>query len=287
MPTLRNARLVDTGRQGKVVTTDAAGEFVLPSPPESGTVVAAGEKGFGFASVQQVRDGGRLVLQAFGRIEGTYTRGGQPAAGQDFTLSMRNPGISFDWGQYKATTDENGRFTFDPVPPGEGQVMRLVSLSPNSWTHSYGADVTVLPGQTTQVALGDSGATLTGRIRFESPPAEGEKLSLQGSLHTVLPPLPGPLSAEEARAYYQTPEGKARSRQVKSFAVKIGDDGLWHLDSIPPGTYSFNVSAWKSGERPLGNPTVATGSAQVVVPEGATPQTQISVDEVVLRPTRK
>ena len=152
---------------------------------------------------------------------------------------MRDSAISFDWRQYKATTDENGRFTFDQVPPGAGQVMRLVSTSPNSWTHSYGADVTVLPGQTAQVALGDSGATLTGRIRFESPPAEGEKLSLQGSPSTVLPPLPGGMSAEEARAYYQTPEGKAISRQAKTFVVNIADDGSWNVDSIPPGTYSL------------------------------------------------
>jgi len=32
---------------------------------------------------------------------------------------------------------------------------------------------------------------------------------------------------------------------------------------------------------------MATGFAQVVVPEGATPQTQITVNEVVLRPDSK
>ena len=250
MVTLKNARLVDLGRQGKVVTTDAAGQFALPSPPETGTVMAAEEKGFGFASVQQVRDSGRLVLQAFGRIEGTYSRGGQPVAGQEFTLSMGDPGISLDWGQYRTSTDENGRFTIDRVPPGAGQVVRLVSTSPNSLTHSYGADVTVLPGQTAQVALGDSGATLTGRIRFESPPTEGEKLSLQGSLSTVMPPMPGGMSAEEARAYFQSPERKARVQQLKHFAISIADDGSWNVDSIPPGTYRLNITASKTGSRP-------------------------------------
>jgi hypothetical protein len=287
MPILKNARLVDLGRQGKVVITDATGEFVLPSPPETGTVMAADANGFGSASVQQVRDSGRLVLQAFGRIEGTCTRGGQPVAGQEFTLSMRDPTISFDSGQYKATADENGRFTFDQVPPGGIQVVRLVSMAPKSWTHSYGADVTVLPGQTAQVALGDSGATLTGRIRFESPPAEGEKLTLRGSLSTVLPPLPGGMSEEEKRAYFQTPERKAISRQAKNFVVIISDEGSLNVDSIPPGTYMLKVSASKPGSRPGESQPVATGTAQVVVPEGATPQTQISVDEVVLRPNSK
>jgi len=284
--TLKNARLVDSSRQGKVVTTDAAGEFVLPTPPETGTVMAADEKGFGSASVQQVRDSGRLVLQGYGRIEGTYTRNGQPLAGQVFTLSIRDSGFTFDWEGYKATTDGNGRFVIDRVPPGAGQVMRVVSTSPNSWTHSYGADMTVLPGQTVQVTIGDSGATLMGRIRFESPPAEGEKLSLRGNLYTVLPP-PGSVSAVERRAYYQTPEGKASVSQVKTFVVNIADDGSWNADSIPPGTYRINVTASKPGAQPWDYSPVATGTAQVVVPQGATPQTQISVDEVVLRPNSK
>ncbi|MCX6916180.1 MAG: carboxypeptidase-like regulatory domain-containing protein, partial [Verrucomicrobia bacterium] len=284
MPSLKNARLVDNSRQGKVVTTDAAGAFVLPSPPETGALVAADEKGFSFTSVQQVRDSGRLVLQAYGQIEGTYTRNGQPVSGQEFTLSMKASGFSFDWNEYKATTDDHGRFTFDQVPPGAGQVMRLISRSPNSWTHSYGADVTVLPGQTAQVALGDSGATLTGRIRFESPPAERENLSLQGNVYTSLPPLPGHMSAEEAQAFSQTPEGRERSRHAKTFVVNISDDGTWNVDSIPPGTYGITVSAYKVGAQLWDRTTVAIGSAKVAVPQGATPQTQISVDEVILRP---
>ena len=234
-----------------------------------------------------MRDSGRLVLQAYGRVEGTYTRNGQPVAGQEFTLSMKASGFSFDWKQYKATTDDHGRFTFDQVPPGAGQVMRLISTSPSSWTTSYSADVTVLSGQTAQVALGDSGAILTGRIRFESPPAEGEKLSLQGNVYTALPPLPGRMSAEEAQAFSQTPEGRARSRQAKTFRMNIGDDGAWNADSIPPGNYRFTVSAYKIGAELWDRTTVAIGTGQVVVPEGATPQTQIAVDEVVLRPYRK
>ena len=200
---------------------------------------------------------------------------------------MRDSSISFDWGAYKVTTDENGRFTFDWVPPGGINVVRLVSIEPQSRYSSYGADVTVLPGQTAQVALGDSGAILTGRIRFESPPAEGEKLTLRGSLSTVLPPLPGGMSAEETRAYFQTPERKAISRQAKNFVVNISDDGSLNVDSIPPGTYMLKVSASKPGSRPGESQPVATGTAQVVVPQGATPQTQISEDEVVLRPNSK
>jgi hypothetical protein len=268
---LKNALLVDRGGQGKVVTTDAAGEFVLPSPPETATVIAAEQRGFGFASVRQVRDSGRLTLQPFGRIEGTFKRAGLPVTDQEFTLSMRDLNLLFDRAEYKGAADENGRFAFDRVPPGEIRIVRPVSTAPNFWTDSFAADVTVLPGQTAQVVLGDSGGTLAGRIRFESPPAEAEKLRMEGLLFTV---LPGGMSAEEARAYIQP----------KTFVVSIADDGSWNVDSIPPGTYKISVTASKPGAHPWENSPVAIGTAEVVVPEGATPQTQVAVEEIVLRP---
>jgi len=69
--------------------------------------------------------------------------------------------------------------------------------------------------------------------------------------------------------------------------VNIADEGSWNVDSIPPGTYRIIVTASKHGAQPWDNLPLAAGAAQVVVPECATPQTQISVDEVVLRPNGK
>jgi uncharacterized GH25 family protein len=286
---LRNARLEDMSRERTVVTTDAAGEFVLPSPPEGGRVVAADEKGFGSASIPEVRDSGRLVLQAFGRVEGTYTRRGQPVAGQQFEISMSTLqfGVRLDRVQYQATTDESGRFTLERVPPGEAWVALLANAaSPfggRGIIPSYRADVTVLPGQTAQVAVDDSGATLTGHIRFEPPLAEGEKLSLTGGLLAERSPDPPSMSLEQARAYSQTPEGRARSRPGQSFEISIAEDGSWSADSIPPGTYQLWVEASKGGSRLPESLPVARRVVQVVVPERATPQTQITVDEVILR----
>jgi RNA polymerase sigma factor (sigma-70 family) len=280
---LSNARLQDAGgfRQGRVVKTGTAGEFVLPSPPKAGTVLAADDKGFGAAPVQQVRDTGTLVLQPYGRVEGTYTREGQPAAGQQFTISMGGLGLSLDWNGYRVTTDANGHFTIEDVPPGEAQVIHLVSTSPNSVIfHSYAADVTILPSQTAQVTLDDSGATLTGHFRFENPPAEETKLSFEARLSTALPRLQGSMSAEQTRANTQ------RVSRVKVYAVNIATDGSWTADFIPPGTYKIGITASKAGDRPW-DPPVAIGSAQVVVPEGASAQTQIAVEEVVLRPSSR
>jgi hypothetical protein len=283
---LKNGRLNDFGRQGKIVTTDAAGEFVLPSPPESGMVVGTSEKGFALEPIQQVRESGRLVLQAFGRIEGTFKIGGQPVAGQEFMYTLMNAGIMLDFGAYKSTTDNEGHFAIEKVPPGEGQIVRLIKTAPSSWMHSHNTDVAVQPGQTTQVTLGDSGAVLKGHVSFESPPDESEKLTLSGRLTTQMTERPKNFSsAEEARAFYESPEWKERMKQMKSFAVVVNADGSLLLDSIPPGTYTLNVTASKPSTEPWRSPPLAQGQTTVTVPDGASPVTPILLEEIVLKPT--
>lgn len=282
---LRNGRLTDSGRGIKIATTDASGQFVLPSPPESGMVVGTAEMGFALAPIQQVRDSGRLVLQAFGRIEGTFKIGGQPGAGQDFMFSMMNAGISLDFGTYKVTTDEAGRFSIEEVPPGEGQIVRLVKTTPNSWMHSHQTDVIVEPGKTTQITIGDSGAVLKGHVSFETPLPNDEKLTISGRLSTQMPGQPSRFqTADEARAFYDSPEWKERMKQMKNFAVSVNADGSLTLDSIPPGTYTLNVTASKAGSRPFENPPVAEGRTTVTIPEGANPYSPINLGEIVLKP---
>jgi uncharacterized GH25 family protein len=283
----RNGRFEDFGR-GKVVTTDAAGEFVISSPSETGTVLAVAEYGFASAPIQQVRESGRLALQAFGRIEGTFKVAGQPVAGQEFLFSMMNVGISFDFAGYKATTDEAGRFIINKVPPGAGQVVRLVKTSGNSWMHSHNTDVAVEPGQTTHIALGDTGAVLKGHVSFETPPGEGESLTISGNLSTSMPERPPNFAtAEEARAFFDSPEWKEKMKQRKNYSVSVNADGTLALDSIPPGNYTLSLNASKTGSRPWENPTVAQGSINVVVPENASPLSPIAIEEIVLKPTPK
>ena len=282
---LRNGRLDNRGSQGKIVTTDASGQFTLTSPPESGLVAGAAEMGFAIAPIQQVRDSGRLVLQTFGRIEGTFKVGGQPVAGQEFTFSMMNLGVMFDFGSYKATTDEQGHFSMEKIPPGEGQIVRLVKMSPNSWRHSHSTDVVVEPGKTTQVTLGDSGAVLKGHVSFETPPADGEKLTLSGDLNTPMPQRPPSFhSAEEARAFFESPEWKAQMKQIKRFGVAVNTDGSLMLDSIPPGDYTLSIVATKPGNQPWEATPVARGEMTITVPENANPFSPITLGELVLKP---
>jgi protocatechuate 3,4-dioxygenase beta subunit len=157
---LSDGRLRSYDTHSRIATTDADGKFNIPSVPDDGTVVAAGEPGFGRNPLAEVRNSGTITLQLWGRIEGTFKIGGQPGVGKDFLFNLSIPGIGTDFNGYKSTTDDQGQFTMEKVPPGEGAIVRLIKTAEASWTWSDSTPVTVKPGETTQVTLGGNGATL-------------------------------------------------------------------------------------------------------------------------------
>src|SRR5436305_1770433 len=117
--------------------------------------------------------------------------------------------MTADFETYKTTTDDQGHFTMERIPPGDGSIARLIKPSPNMWLYSQNKPVTVQSGQTTQVTLGDSGAVLRGSVRFESPTTNGERLTLIGRVSGARPNLSAFTSMAEARAYIDSPEWQA------------------------------------------------------------------------------
>lgn len=285
---LRNGRLSTYDQGNKVVTTDASGNFTLSSPPESGgVVVGSAAVGFGSASVDQVRSSGRLVLQGFGRIEGTIKVAGVPTAGQQFSFSIANIGVSYQSDGF-AKSDEQGKFTFEKLPAGEGSVVRLIKMTENSWRHSHSTSVIIEPGKTTPVSFGEEGAVIKGQVRLEVPPADGETLTFNASLDTKRPEIPQNLATpEEAQAYYKSTEWKEQMKQMKYYGATITADGALSLDSIPPGEYTLSVSANKPGNQPWQQQAVASASITITVPASASPYAPIAISDIILKPVKK
>src|SRR5262249_48113711 len=126
-----------------------------------------------------------VTAQPWGRIEGTLRWGDKPGANQPIWLSSLRPNDKpFINYLQEATTDLQGRFVFDRVAPGHTQV----SWSPEgylaAWDH-----VTVGPGATVHVPLGDQGLPVVGRVALapEVASAAGERPAID---ITIFPPPP-------------------------------------------------------------------------------------------------
>jgi hypothetical protein len=266
----------------KLATTDDSGAFSLSSPPEHGTVMAVADAGFASASIDQFRATQVLVLQAFGRIEGTLKIAGAPGVGQEISYDPPVFGLSADFNIYKTKTDDQGHFALEKIPPGEGYIARVIKISRNASTQSLKTPVTVQPGQTAQVTLGDSGAVLRGSVRFESPTTNGDRLTLIGRVSRPRPKLPAFKSIAEANAYFGSPEGQALTKNVKEYPFAVNADGTFQVDSVASGTYTIEVSAQAEGELPFINPPIAQGSIQFTVPDNPDPFNAIGVGEITL-----
>jgi hypothetical protein len=282
---LSNGRLRSYNDRSRIATTDSDGKFDIPSVPDDGTVVAAGDPGFARAPLTEVRSTGTVTLQLWGRIEGTLKSHGQPAVGKDLLFNLSIPGFGTDFNGYKSTTDDQGQFTMEKIPPGDGAIVRLISTSPNSWSYSDSTPVTVKSGETTQVTLGDNGATLVGRIQFNNPPTNNEALNYQGNLSGQMPQMPHFNSPTETQAYYKTPEYQALMRLHKNYTVEMNPDGSFTVDDVVPGTYSLQIFARINKGNLWAQPPIAQGSTTVTVPDTFSPTTPIDIGEVVLTPT--
>ena len=149
----------------------ASGEFL---------VVAVTDTGYAEAASDELAKSGKLVLQAWGRIDGGVRIGALGSGpNQEVMFHPVRPEHegsldSFSFG-YWMQTDERGRFQFDRVVPGPGTVVRVIRddprpLHPFRELECWPEDIVVKPGETAKVTLGGKGRPVIGRIVLDGTP---------------------------------------------------------------------------------------------------------------------
>jgi beta-lactamase regulating signal transducer with metallopeptidase domain len=229
--------------EATVMATRADGRFTIPLMPHA-TAYVAHDEGFSQLNLDGVESPLAIHLAPWGRIEGTVTLEGKLAPHQTMALLDAAPnyavaGVHLSFSA-QTESDDQGRFVFEGIPPGEVKVCRMVS--------NYFSDeqvVDVIAGQTTVCRHGFNGRIVRGHLRTSD--ASAVKNWKQGLTLTFMSKsfYPDPPANEEANAwrlhYWQTAEGKAAFRASHHFTPLIEPNGDFHIDDVPPGTYRMEV----------------------------------------------
>ena len=182
-----------------------------------GILVAITDKGVGYWHVGEWEHLTNFPVQPLGRINIQYAANKKPlddltAVEHEDWASNVSPQIQW---QYEVSTDNNNHFTIPHVWPGRVRFLRWVD------NHAQGrqidikmGSINVAPGQTAEYHIGD------GR-------------SVVGQLAMPFAPKPWMIRIAEVQ-----PVGDS----TQTFGPEIADDGKFHIDDLPAGTYDLQIA---------------------------------------------
>jgi hypothetical protein len=230
-------------------------------------VIASHSLGFADIAVEDLKSSEEIILQPWGRVEGVLKVGARPAANQ--TVRLQNFYWRFGgWPTLmivrQTTTDADGRFVFEGVPPGERKVSsgpRLREGGMGASAFSHDQLVLVKPGEATFVTLGGAGRTVLGRVSVDGV---STRIDWQQDVHNLtlkvgIPPeavMPVREDfatdkeytvaiseyAERSRPFWLSEAGREAQRMQRTCVLLFEPDGSFRVNDVPPGTYELSVT---------------------------------------------
>ena len=269
-------------------TTDNSGRFTFPPDNRKDTLVVLCDQGMGIVTCEELAKTGAITLTPWGRVQGDLRIGRQPGANRRLQLHCQSRVVQKNLASmyYETTTDENGRFVFERVCPGEFTL--------------YNQEYEVAPGQILELHLGGTGRTVKGELVL--PTTEDGPIWAGLDLVTLRPSIPfdafpkppgyEQMGLDELRAWRESfdssPQGQAFAawlaktypRATKSLRVEMDDRRAFHVDNVEPGVYALHGIVQRSPVLSNGQELTVIGRLwhEVVVP----PMTQESQLDVPL-----
>jgi thiol-disulfide isomerase/thioredoxin len=129
----------------------------------------------------------------------------------------------------EAISDENGRFVFNYVPPGNYSLFRMIP-TPTGSSAGPNERVEVGPGAKATVKLGGPGRPVVGHFKIKNP-----FVKIDWSMDSQF------CHAEESeqRTALDALRGVGQSR---NYPVLCAEDGTFRIDEVPPGKYFCYVN---------------------------------------------
>jgi RNA polymerase sigma factor (sigma-70 family) len=234
-----------------LLMADASGNFRLPSDDSITRIVIAHPAGFTEVTRATLVSDPTVRLEPWGRLEGTYLAGGQPATNRDLLFQYGqaySDAVSCSFEAYRTRTDQAGRFVFNQVPPGKHKIVRLIPVGGDTLQHDPLADVEIRPGETTTATIGGDGYLLSARLRCpDGWKPQGQRVS--AFIQTAPPPALAALINQTkvdpavAAQVRQSPEVQEYARNSRHFQAVVADDfQAVSAEQLPPGDYILLIS---------------------------------------------
>jgi peroxiredoxin len=268
---IRNGREFHDQGCPKLITA-ADGRYDFPPQADPFALVVLHDDGYARVEQADLAESKDIVLQPWARVQGTLMIGAEPGANARMTVWMNDhhePNQPRVYHDLKANTDEQGRFLFDRVPPGEGGVAHEVRIGDrqSAYTHSQSFDAQ--PGDTVSVQIGGTGRPVVGHIvkpdgvqvdidyayshnsistKIDMPRPPEWLMEMQGDIEQRRERYEQWIKSDEGKAYQTAIENAGRDR--KNYTVVVEPDGHFRVEDIPAGTYTLSIQVM---EPPQGN----------------------------------
>lgn len=278
--------------RGNHTETDPRGEFRLPRPASSAMLFVAHKFGYAKVKVSRTAAVPEVMLLPWSQVRGTFRIGNRPAANR--TVSLENlvstSSRPFLQIHLAGTTDNEGSFVIQGVPPGEWKL----------WPH--GAFIQVGPGATAHVSLGGAGYTVIGRLAGAENSDAREFQDLGLVLSSQLPGLPQPtrrqfaFEAEYIAAksewvkrkseFLASEPGCNALREYREYTATIAPDGSFKVEEALPGNYELRFRPDPLRQDMALIEALNDVTTQVVLPEPVPSDARIDVGVLSLPDTK-
>ena len=223
--------------------TEPDGSFVLPPELDMLEVVAVADQGFRLLSVQELATHSNVILEPWGKIKGVLQRAGNPSTNEDIDLAFQGtPVLSL---QLHTTTDDQGRFQFDHVPPGQIQINGRIMVNAHGWMWDPLEKVTLRPGQELAVDIHAPAKAKQPAAWVSEGPGLAKPLRRTGPGLSGVVLLPNGKPAADAEVgllvpgkYVALGKGalKAYDARQEGLVVRAGTDGRFTLPGVEGAT---------------------------------------------------
>ncbi len=245
-------------------TADENGRFAFKATASGhDPLLAVSDRGIGGASYEEFARNGviNIRLKPWARVEGLCRIGSRPAINQRLRLWPRHDQAlsqaSLGW--IDAVTDENGRFVFERVYPGQFRLRSGQRRGGDDWVTLGDEGYSVEPGQSLELSLGGTGRTVLGELAVSvasDVPTQAVLELIPMKAPALLGEVPKPagyaqMSLQDVRVWLlrlgESSEGRTyaewlgqdSSRRSERLLIRTDDGRAFRVDNVKPGLYAL------------------------------------------------